>query len=53
MPGAVLRKRGVVDYRDGAYSIADFDEMTAAKRHELIALCHARVDQFLEKRADP
>jgi diadenosine tetraphosphate (Ap4A) HIT family hydrolase/5-methylcytosine-specific restriction endonuclease McrA len=53
MPGAVLRKRGVVDYRDGAYSIAGFDEMTAAERQELIALCHAKVDQFLEKRADP
>jgi ATP adenylyltransferase len=24
-----------------------------AERHELIALCHAKVDEFLERRADP
>ncbi len=53
MPGAVLRKRGIVDYRDGVYSLPGFDEMTAAERHELIALCHAKVDEFLEKRSDP
>ena len=53
MPGAVLRKRGVVDYNDGAYSIPGFEELTAAERHELIAVCHAKVDQFLQKRADP
>jgi hypothetical protein len=53
MPGAVLRKRGVIDYHDGAYSIPGFEELTAAERHELIALCHAKVDQFLQKRADP
>jgi len=53
MPGAVLRRRGVVDYQDGAYSISGFDEMIAADRHELIALCHAKVDEFLEKRSDP
>jgi diadenosine tetraphosphate (Ap4A) HIT family hydrolase/5-methylcytosine-specific restriction endonuclease McrA len=27
--------------------------MTAAERHEIIALCHAKVDAFLEKRSDP
>ena len=53
MPGAVLRKRGIVDYADGSYSILGFDETTAAERHELIPLCHAKVDEFLEKRADP
>src|SRR5271165_5828055 len=53
MPGAVLRRRGVVDYEGGAYSIPGFDEMTASERHELIALCHAKVDEFLERRADP
>jgi diadenosine tetraphosphate (Ap4A) HIT family hydrolase len=53
MPGAVLRRRGIVDYDDGAYSIAGFDEMTEAERYELIALCHAKLDEFLEKRADP
>jgi hypothetical protein len=30
MPGAVLRRRGVIDYHDGEYSIAGFGEMTAA-----------------------
>jgi len=53
MPGAVLRRRGIVDYDGNAYSISDFDEMTAAERHELIALCHVKFDEFLEKRADP
>jgi 5-methylcytosine-specific restriction endonuclease McrA len=53
MPGAVLRKRGVVDHHDGAYSIPGFEELTAAERHELMALCHAKVDRFLQKRADP
>jgi hypothetical protein len=53
MPGAVLRRRGVIDYHDGEYSIAGFGEMTAAERHELIALCHAKVDQFLERRRGP
>ena len=53
MPGAVLRQRGIVDYDGGAYSIAGFDKMTAAERHELMALCHAKFDEFLEKRADP
>ena len=53
MPGAVLRKRGAVDYADGAYSIPSFDEMTAAERHELIALCQAKFDEYLERRADP
>ena len=53
MPGAVLRRRGIVDYDGSDYSIAGFDEMTAAERHELMALCHAKFDEFLEKRADP
>ena len=53
MPGAVLRRRGVIDYQDGAYAISGFDEMTAAERHEMMALCHAKVDAFLEKRSDP
>jgi diadenosine tetraphosphate (Ap4A) HIT family hydrolase/5-methylcytosine-specific restriction endonuclease McrA len=53
MPGAVLRKRGIVDFHDGAYSIPNFEEMTTAERQELVALCCAKVDQFLEKRADP
>ena len=53
MPGAVLRNRGMVDYHDGAYSIPGFEELTAAERHELMALCHAKVDEFLEKRAGP
>ncbi len=53
MPGAVLRKRGVVEYGDGAYSIPSFDEMTVAERHELIALCQAKFDEYLERRADP
>jgi ATP adenylyltransferase len=41
MPGAVLRRRGIVDYGDGEYSIPGFHEMTEAERHEIIALCHA------------
>ncbi len=53
MPGGVLSRRGIVDYDGNAYSISDFDEMTAAERHELIALCHTKFDEFLEKRADP
>jgi ATP adenylyltransferase len=53
MPGAVLRKRGIVDYGDGEYSLPGFDEMTAAERHELVALCHAKFDEYLERRADP
>jgi diadenosine tetraphosphate (Ap4A) HIT family hydrolase/5-methylcytosine-specific restriction endonuclease McrA len=53
MPGAVLRKRGIVDYDGSAYSIPGFDKMTAAERHELIALCRSKMEQFLEKRADP
>src|ERR1700722_18527704 len=53
MPGTVLRKRGIVDYDDGAYSIPGFHEMTEAEHHEIIALCHAKVDEFLESRADP
>jgi ATP adenylyltransferase len=44
MPGAVLRRRGIVDYSDGEYSLPGFDEMTAAERHELVALCHAKFD---------
>jgi len=53
MPGSVLRKRGIIDYHDGAYSIPDFEAMTAVERHELLALCHAKFDEFLEKRSDP
>lgn len=53
MPGAVLRRRGIVDYDGSAYSIAGFNEMSAAERHELIPLCHAKVEEFLDKRADP
>ena len=53
MPGTVLRKRGIVDYDDGAYSIPGFHEMTEAEHHEIIALCHAKVDEYLERRADP
>src|SRR5271166_3427962 len=36
MPGAVLRRRGMVDYEGSTFSIAGFDEMTAAERYELI-----------------
>ena len=46
MPGAVLRRRGVIDYQDGAYSIPGFQEMTEVERHEIIALCHAKVDDL-------
>jgi ATP adenylyltransferase len=53
MPGAVLRRRGVIDYQDGAYSIPGFREMTEVERHEIIALCYAKVDDFLERRTDP
>jgi ATP adenylyltransferase len=53
MPGAVLRRRGVIDYLEGAYSIPGFHEMTEVERHEIIALCRAKVDDFLERRADP
>ena len=53
MVAAVLRRRGVIDYQNGAYSIPGFDDMAAAERHETIALCHAKVDAFLEERADP
>src|SRR5208283_3674827 len=53
MPGAVLRRRGVIDYSDGLYLLPDFDQMTEAERHELLALCHAKFDEYLKKRADP
>ena len=39
MPGAVLRKRGILDFSDGAYSIPGIEEISAAERHELISLC--------------
>jgi hypothetical protein len=49
--GAAAARR--LDYQNAEYSIPGFDEMTAAEPHEIIALCHAKVDAFLEKRSDP
>ena len=53
MPGAVLRRRGVIDYLEGAYSIPGFHEMTEVERHEIIALCRAKVDEFLGEASRP
>jgi hypothetical protein len=38
MPGAVLRRRGIVDYDGGSYSIPGFDEMTAVAQTALARL---------------
>jgi hypothetical protein len=48
VPGALLRRRGMIDYQNGAHSTSGLHEMTAAERHEIIALRHAKVFEFRE-----
>ena len=53
MPGRVLRGRGVVEKHGPAYSLPGYADLSEAERHELVALCLSKIDDFLGKRADP
>jgi diadenosine tetraphosphate (Ap4A) HIT family hydrolase len=53
MPGEVLRKRGIVEFHRGTYSIPDIDELSEAETHTLIGLCLSKIDGFLARRKDP
>jgi ATP adenylyltransferase len=53
MPGAVLRKRGIVEIEKGTYILPDIADLTEAEKHTLIGLCLSRVDAFIAIRTDP
>ena len=53
MPGQVLQRRGIVEKDGAAYSLPGYADLSEAERHELVALCLSKIDDFLDKRADP
>jgi ATP adenylyltransferase len=53
MPGDVLRRRGIVEAEKGGFAIGGYDDLTAEERDDLIALCLAKIDDYLGRRADP
>jgi diadenosine tetraphosphate (Ap4A) HIT family hydrolase len=56
MPGPVLRNRGVVKQvgqrRIEAYELLDFNMLSTEQKTELVALCQAKLKEFLERRGD-
>jgi 5-methylcytosine-specific restriction endonuclease McrA len=53
MPGAVLRRHGIVEYdgRQDSFRLThQVDELTATEREELIALCDSKLAEFMERR---
>src|ERR1700761_8016666 len=55
MPASVLRRHGIVhhDKSEQAYQLmAPVEELSESERAELIALCDAKLAEFLERRAE-
>jgi diadenosine tetraphosphate (Ap4A) HIT family hydrolase len=56
MPGPVLRNRGVVaqlgQRRIEGYELLDFSTLTSEQKDELVALCQAKLKEFVERRGD-
>jgi ATP adenylyltransferase len=51
MPGPVLRRHGIIEAEKGGFRIAlPIDAITDAQHQELIALCDAKLAEFLEGR---
>jgi ATP adenylyltransferase len=51
MPGAVLRRHGIVECEKGGFRFSfPVDDLTEAQRQDLMALCDAKLEQFLERR---
>lgn len=51
MPGPVLRRHGIVEPEKGGYRLAlPLDGLAEAERQELIGLCDAKLQAFLEER---
>ena len=48
MPGKVLRKNKVVDYKNGFFTL-QLDEITDEQREKLIELCNKRLDEYQDK----
>lgn len=53
MPGDVLRRRGIVEADKSTYALAGFEQLSSSERHAVIALCLAKIDDYLGRRADP
>ena len=49
MPGPVLRRRGMVDFQDGVYSIPEFECTTVEERLQLIGLCESKIRSVFTK----
>jgi hypothetical protein len=56
MPGPVLRNRGVVGQigqrRIEGYELLDFSTLSNEQKDELVALCRAKLTDFVERRGD-
>jgi diadenosine tetraphosphate (Ap4A) HIT family hydrolase len=51
MPGPVLRRHGIVEPEKGGYRFAfSVDDLTDAERADLLALCDAKLAEFLDRR---
>ena len=51
MPGPVMRRHGIVEAEKGGFCIAfPVDDISDTQRRELIALCDAKLAEFLERR---
>jgi ATP adenylyltransferase len=52
MVGRVLRNHGIVTKDGQTFKLVDYETLTDAQRHELIALCQQKLDEYLEKRGE-
>ncbi|MGG5889813.1 HIT domain-containing protein [Falsiroseomonas sp. HC035] len=53
MPGPVLTRHGLVERESDGYRLkADIKTLTEAERAELMAICDAKVEEYLRKRGD-
>jgi len=51
MPGRVLGKNHkLVTKVDDGYELNDFEKLSASEIHDLVSLCQARLDEYLDKR---
>jgi ATP adenylyltransferase len=50
MVGRVLMSHGIVEKKDGGYSLVDFEDLDDEQIERLIGLCGAKLDEYKERR---
>ena len=52
MPGRILRKHQIVSKEKDAYHLEEFDSLSEDDINELIAICEAKIKEYIEKRGN-